>query len=524
MTTTYRRQIIVLGALVAAMAIPEQALAWGITPCTVGTEIPFPFRTSYGGSRHWTLPEDVNTMSATKIKNNAYYYHSVAANPAVLGLTFHFSSFDMEWGNDRLQIGTLPPVNLTGALGAFDLYVEDTSSPTTPAIWGASFNLITNNLRPSDGFEIDRVTVSKCRPMPTTPRPYIAHELGDGTSGAGRRTMGILQQTGDVMFYSYLANKNPVPGHFMIHAALNTQIPNVDFNLYARCGAFPTATTHDFKAVAPGGQKFLQFDSGTCSTRWYFAVDSEHGAGQYEFSVATGANINVCATFESGFSREEKDRARDALARSLNSIYGSTAGAVLVSGLQLTDNGECSSSTLPPLPLDPFRWTNIRIDKSCQRSNAAVGHLSPNRAQFCADWMSNVSKGDALSVAYTVVHELGHHIWGLPDEYTDDKGAGCGHSAMAVNAEHSFSFCTAATHRLDHMPGAEYHDPGDLSHSSSPPYGDIVSMWDKMSYNLYGPAVDFPRMRQINTPDNYDYLDYDFNTSSEVVRTVTSYQ
>jgi hypothetical protein len=36
--------------------------------------------------------------------------------------------------------------------------------------------------------------------------------------------------------------------------------------------------------------------------------------------------------------------------------------------------------------------------------------------------------------------------------------------------------------------------------------------------------VDFPRMQQIDTPDNYDYLDFDFNSSTPgIVQTITSY-
>jgi hypothetical protein len=140
---------------------------------------------------------------------------------------------------------------------------------------------------------------------------------------------------------------------------------------------------------------------------------------------------------------------------------------------------------------------------------------------MCTDWLGAVG----AQAAFDINHELSHNMWGLPDEYTDAAGASCGHSMMSTNDTTFFSLCTPFTHRLDPKPGSVYHDPGDMSAESAAPFGDGVSMWEKLEFNQYGPPVDMPRMQQVNSPDNYDYLDFDFNSSTpDTVKTITSYQ
>lgn len=78
-------------------------------------------------------------------------------------------------------------------------------------------------------------------------------------------------------------------------------------------------------------------------------------------------------------------------------------------------------------------------------------------------------------------------------------------------------------HGLDPVPGAVYREPGEGR--SAAPFGDRVSMWEKIGFNQYGPRIDVPRMQQINSPDNYDYLDFDFDSSAAgTIQTFTSYQ
>jgi hypothetical protein len=453
--------------------------------------------------------------------NNASYFHDVNANAAVREVTFHFASFDTEMANDRLQIGVLPPINMSGPLGAMNQAVEDDGGRQAPEAWRATFNFVTDSGMPSGGFEIDSATVTKCDAVPAGFPQQPALELGDGTMGAGRRTIGMLLHTGDTLFYSYRSNaRNAVPANFKLHAALNSQVFGVDFNLYAKCGAYPTASNFDFAGTSQGGQEFLEFDTGPCPTTWYFAVDSARDGGEFELSIATGSDVAVCASFTGpALSRAQKDIARDTLTGAVRAVYGSTAGSVLVSRIQVTDDGNCDASILP----QAYRFLNAHIHTDCGRSittNPTKGG-GPTFTDLCNDWLTTTG----VLAAYIANHELGHQIWGLPDEYTDTAGAGCGHSQMAVADDTFFSLCTAFTHRLDPIAGAVYRDPGDMSGASTGPFGDGVSMWQKLGFNAFGPPVDFPRMQQVDTPDNYNYLDFDFNSSAPgTVQTITSYQ
>lgn len=513
--TRVQRSLAGLVVGLSAIFAPTTARAFGPPQCTPGTVVPFPFRMIYGGSRHWTLPNDVN--AATQVTpNNTAYFHSVIANPAVREVTFHFTSFDTELNYDRLQFGVLPAINLSGPLGAMNQAVAN--DHVAPAPWGATLNYTTDGSNPSSGFEIDTATISGCNAVPNGTASQTPVEIGDGTRGAGRRAIGILLGTGDTVYYSYLSNaRNQVPGNFKLHAALNTEVPGVDFNLYARCGAIPTATTFDFARRSPGPQEFLEVETGPCPTTWYFAIDSASGAGSFEFNVATGSDVAVCASFGSpDFSTEEKDLARDKLVGTLKTIYGATAGAVLVSRIQVTNDGVCDPSILP----QPYRFLNVHIKKDCAGSETnRPGLGAPDVARLCTDWLAETGAG----LAFITNHEVMHLIFGLPDEYTA-SGAGCGHSMMARRDTTFFSLCTARNHGLDPTIGVTYVDPGEASMKSTAPFGDSASMWAKLEFNQYGPPLDMPRMQQINSPDNYDYLDFDFNSSvSGTVQVISSY-
>jgi hypothetical protein len=102
------------------------------------------------------------------------------------------------------------------------------------------------------------------------------------------------------------------------------------------------------------------------------------------------------------------------------------------------------------------------------------------------------------------LHELGHKIGGLPDEYGTNNYDQCGHTVMATNLwrPYATNFCNQYNHNRDGYPGIAQDDPN--------------SNQAVLLANGLGP--DWQLGIQI-TPDSYDYADFEFGNALGQVST-----
>ena len=502
------------------MLAPRTASAFGTPHCTVGQTIPVPIDLTYNSTTHWIVPEDLNSVALNA--NNTYDFHDINATPAVTGLSFHFSSFQTEVKNDRLEFGLFPtPIIFSGPMGAFDTPPMTNSGSAAGDPWLVDLNYVTDKANPSQGFTIDSATITSCA---TAPIPV--QNIYDV---AERRVIGILTGTDDTLYYSYPPPKVVPPGIQLgpqsLHIALTTapSLTNTNFDIYLSCGSVPTASSYMVAGVSPGSQEFIDVLLLTqCLSRWYIAVNSAQGAGAFELNVVYGADQPVCVRFENGsFTKAQEDSLRNQVLKSVGGVFGSTGGVVLMTPIQFINdvNADCDNSIISnPGATNGFRHVNLKA--SCGRSSTASQEDYGNaHSDLCTDYTLS---GGTIGAHRILAHEMGHLFWSLPDEYNDAHGAQCGHSMMSTADATYYSLCTQWNHTLDPVMGADaYHDPGQPV--SAPPFGDNQSMWNKLVFDQYGPPYT-DQVQQADTAENYDYLDFNFNASSTVIDVHNNYQ
>ena len=441
-----------------------QAATFG-TVCTPGTVVPMPLDTNSGS---FTFEHDLNVAGiATYLNSLPQVFH---ANQAVDKVDLHFTGFQLETNYDKLWVtehfyNTWNDKVFTGNLGAMTVSVQ-------PGQWdryGIELVTYTDYSVNSGGFALDTATVQTCK-----------YPLWNDTSelGVGRRNGGLLLGATDTVYYTATA----AAAGKKLNVAMWSDVPGVDFDLYARCNAFPTPDTWDYRGYSGDAQEFLSMDNSKCGPGgvWYIAVNAYAGKGSYNLvsGVSFAAQeLTINVTTEQNEPAAVIDGIADSMLRGMRELYGMTEGGYLVSHINVCNkpvNGSCPGAQ------------HYVFKRSCDRSSTAGlgGAVTMCQPQWA----------DPLVVA----HEGGHSFLLLPDEYKDVNGASqaqCGHTMMSMIAWWENNLCNGNGHK---------HDPVWGAPAMSASIGDnwtAITANGKVPNETYLPWA----------PDNYSYLNFDFN-------------
>lgn len=430
--------------------------------CAAGTVVPMPIDT---GSGSLLFERDLN---AAGIANNVNSLPLVLhANWKVGQVDLHFTSFQLESGYDKLWVtehfsDTWEDQVFTGNMGAFTASVN-------PGNWdkyGVELVTVTDYSVNSTGFTMDTATVQSCRP------PIV---LDAAQLTPSRHNGGLLLGTSDTVYFQAAA----AGAGKKLNVAMWSDVPGVDFDLFARCNAYPTTDQWDYRGYSGDAQEFLSMDSSRCGPggTWYIAVNSYSGKGMFHLTSGVSfasQELTVRVTTEQNESAATIDAIADTMLRGMRVLYGMTEGGFLVNQIQVCNkpvNGTCPGSP------------SVVFKRSCTRSFASGGVISMCLPQWT----------DPLVVA----HEAGHAYLALPDEYQDVNGgsqAQCGHTMMSMIAWWMNNLCKGGNHTKDPLWGA-------------PAMSGIGNGWTALVNAGKVPA-------ETNAPwavDSHGYQSFDFN-------------
>jgi hypothetical protein len=448
----------------AAMLITSTAHAVTFTQvCVPGTVVPLPLDTN-GGS--FTAEHDLNAAGIANHLNSLP--QGLRANSLVDLVDLHFTGFQLETNYDKLYItenfGSGPVDKVfTGNMGAFTV-------PVKPEYWdgyGVDLTTYTDYSVNSGGFALDQATVQTCRNTSWTSASLLT---------PARRSGGLLLGAGDVV--SFIAQVPPVGKK--LNVAVWSDVPGVDFDVYARCNNYATPDVWHYRGYSGDAQEFLSMDTSMCpaGNTWFITVNSYGGKGS--FNIASGVShaaqeLTINVTTEQNEPPAVIDAIADSMLKGMRELYGMTEGGFVVNRINVCNkpvNGSCPGT-------QHFVWK-----RSCNRSYASGGQVS-----MCVpNWY------DPMIVA----HEAGHSLLLLPDEYQDVNGssqAQCGHTMMSMIAWWENNLCNGNSHKLDPVWGAPAMDPS------------IQNSWSVITANGKVPT----ETSKPWAPDNYSYQNFDFN-------------
>ncbi len=475
---------------------------------------------------HFALPRDPPSYPVANIANNTFYYALIRGSTKVDTVRFHLPYVSLRT-DDHLAFpfpsnpADYTDINLNQVWTTSWASEGGSSSP-----WSGHINFSTNSQDPPGGFSIDAIDVT-CKAE--------SQAVASTEAWVEKKNIGFLTQTGDTVYYSYPAPATNLSTNqpYHLHVALNNDSPGTrDFDLYARCGAYPTASEYDFIGYSSSAQEFIDI-STTCASQWFFAVNSYSGSGLFDLTVGEGDDQNECIAFDpaAGYTTAQKTVIRDQIVAAMSGFYGATLGGLFLNRITFLD-GDLRTECQPGDPAEglPERPVDIVVQDACDGTVTAgnAGQIAlaiPKNPAGCTGIQWN-----STSFMYVLPHELSHNKFQLPDEYQDQ--AACGHSLMdSLTWSNIISYCTAANHARDPNPGQDkFIDPSNHDESTTP-FGDSVSMWERMAENYYNRPINFrivsgsssPRMLPHNTPENYSFRDFDFNTYLTHVTVVTQY-
>lgn len=261
--------------------------------------------------------------------------------------------------------------------------------------------------------------------------------------------------------------------HFIVESSTNPQtlavwMPNAavsvhDIEAFARCGRKPTRGDGGFqvtKQSANSGEPMF-LDLPVCSDGWHIVISST-GTTNHIVNIIAGEHYNQAnrdlqimrvGIENTPASNTERDIIKNTIRQAVWRFYGATGGSFLIRNIQYTENS-CS---------------NVHI---CIRNRprpglggcttpSAAANLSQGNLHICWN-LQNLAPGasdnPSITVARTIVHEMGHAFAHLPDEYwsSNDFAKICGvsgvqirrcsHSTMGYQWTARNSLCTDSTH------------------------------------------------------------------------------
>jgi len=504
---------------------------------TTGAE-PSEFPRDPFGNRNPGVPLDPGTPSQlnARMAANLRQRFRIIGGPYVRAATMRFSWFFFnalpEGGvvdQAQLQWFSSSPATLTGGpLVPANLGVGATG--TNSLMWpGMIFHTVTGP------------DLSLTAPNTTPDREswgYVTQDAqlwGSGALGAGTlptlgvydQALAVLQQTDDTVD-TLIANT----GHPVTIAVWPHNDTGTGLGVWARCGALPTATQHQYWAfpTATAGA-WLDSANTTCPTgqALHLTVTNTAPSGQvariYVASHRSDREINdLRIGIAWNATSTQLTAIRAAMRQAAWMFYGTRVGTYVVRSFSFYINATAGDDGWPV------------YDTACGRSHCSIC-LNPSSGN--ANYVGNkifmyLNPGATpewqLGGGDVTVHELLHVFGGLTnggpitnlgDEYANIEGASrqtCQHSWMGVYTENQFTACTPSTHRatgLDWLPAFLRSHRSSLNFSPSGAtfsHPDPRSNWqewaDEGRLVVAHPTYQTPHVLRMRAFRSYNYLGY----------------
>lgn len=415
-----------------------------VVPPTCPTTTNIPWKYSVDGSTYWfDLPSDPNCNSAggnpcPHYINALDHRRFFVSNPWVGYVGFRLETFKTEASYDSVYWGLenypLFSKSGTGAAGTV-LYV------TTAASFGslrALLNFKTDYSVTYPGFSFNQLKVCTYRTSADTAAP--------AQLDLKRRYHGALLGYGDTVYLKFGASS---AYHYPITlwrdmGGIAANSGPMDYDLYTRCGALPTATQYDARSYSSDDQEFI--DAANCNGTMYVAVNVHNQAAAGAFNLVRGIHSSAGhVPLRVGIKPAITD-APSLTAVGLNMreaaryFYGYTEGEQMVTQIDVYNNGSCAAG-------------------SCGGSNCDICYHSTESGRpssgLCAGQIQLFLGNNTVLAA----HELGHLKFCAGDEYVDSTTTPitqlerCGHTVMADPGQDNFNLCTYLDHNRDGTPG-----------------------------------------------------------------------
>lgn len=457
-----------------ATALPFDPTACSI--CPTYTEVSWPFEASDPDSGVEWFP------GYATYTNNTFEKRWVGASLYVADIKFHITSWKTGgWSYDydfmRFQQGVHASYIMAG-IWPDNLMPRwiDVATVETLSQEPVRLDWVTDEEGKWPGFEIDKIAIC-CQSGPGAIIP-------SNPMVAGARYMGVLQDDHDVVYYWI---GGPAYGE-QINVALWGS--GEDFDLYARCGNLPTPLTYVARGYRTGSLEFITVSHDICpSGSVYLAVNSFSGAGRYDLVASRTLSSNdvsrIDVAIETG-NPAHVDIISNTLREAVRLFYGATEGQILFRDIHIWR-----------VPTGWINYSDVDCRGACIRAGA------PEQCFMCftdETWSPTGFVNELGGPAFirqpawdeptTVVHEWGHSILRLGDEYTTWNGydwSQCGHTIMGVGYWPASNLCVDSNHNLDGW--------GE----GAPPSG-LPANWDYAF--AIGDTVSW-------TPDTFNYLSHD---------------
>ncbi len=461
--------------------------------------VSMPFRFSSRDARDWPqLPANACTSTGC-YGSNAELRVNILANRYVSKMELRFPRLSVD-PTDLLRVEV-------GSQAAGWTLADQRTGELSGTVLGASQSpsqsmtarplRVTLSAGPSGsaaGFEVDRVNL-QCQGDNPNPALLEMHE----------RYSGVLLGTGDVVLARF-----PVrDAHQVVTMWATDPSAGTDFDLYARCNAFPTPTEYDFRSASGRADETIHFASTerqACTAgSWYVAVHSRRGAGQFNLSwtrhaAAQHREVHVGITAYTGdvHRGELTSQQAEQLRLAARQLFSATEGQIFVSNFVLHAVRE------PVLSTDPQRSDGRCGSPARHCDTLYVWDDAGGTTKSALDGFPSSFIG-FRTTPLTVAHEW-LHLWGgrtpgdggLVDEYIltgGSTGTGCGHSNMAFDTA---ALCTDADHRRD-LPAGTVASAAVAKSAWSQLYDNGAVLW-----------------KPTTTPDGFDYRDHSFKNEQGV--------
>lgn len=450
------------------------------TPCDTGMDtVGYRYIGHNDTSAKWGLDLAENAYDPGTYLPDVSVTRWFYTNNWVQWFDFWVPYFDSETGYDYLHYGQ-PYIAEYGITGGQDnanfwYFVRLSTSASFQAV-PAYFYWHSDATNQLSGFNIDGVRV--CSGSSPDNNTTFLPEF--------TRNTGVLLGTGDVIYFQVAGTQGPDHYTFALWGDYpNDYDNNLDFDLYARCGAPPTPTAWDFRGYSSDTNEFIHANNdSSCSAGWWLAVNSYNGAGMFNLEVmehyvsdhVTTATATILDWDDAG----QYQIWQNSWAAGYREYFGATKGALYIENLDIWNNNGNNDAY----------WI---FSDSCGRSDAYKACSFFAGGAPTIYWFDSTNSCNPdWHLDRTIAHEASHDSSGLDDEYSGSYCGNCGHTIMDTGfTGTNYNFCTNADHDSAHANGC-----------GSAPGGPGWSNSCLLNMTPYRPY---------ETPDNYSFELFDFN-------------
>jgi len=459
--------------------------------------------------------------------NNVDYTSGFVRNAYVDRLGVNIWKFDTELDEDRFRLpdgqvlsGNInPDGNVVGGWHDMDLgnglgYFRFRSSPF--------------NTRSGIAFSTARVCTNDSGTPGKAPRILSV--------ATGMRNTGFLLGTGDTVYFQIPVGSSGPWRNEAVHdtfALWGDGTPDVDFDLYARCSALPTADQYDGEiGYSLGASEFIHVPSGGCPAgyNWIVAVHSFQGSGMFNFVAhkhwqsehreVSGWNVRWGTEYSTAtppppaptpLTDAEVDAYVAQIERGYRLFFGANEGSRYWERVDFWTK---------------YKTTTGDVDGSIWQDSDGTPESCVCGQGFLGTDLCNLFEGSAIKLyrfwtasgspdtdgwdGRTLAHEMGHKLNCLGDEYGGGGRWECGHSIMSSQWKNQSNYCycndpTVGQHECSQGNGDHGWDTTPTDNSEIKTEAVWTRMGDRSPFYI------------TSTPDNYDYRSFDFSSRYAVV-------